>query len=47
MQASEALLPDSQTGKADHSCFQELMLRGGKNFHAAGAELSDLARPRD
>ena len=46
-QASTALLPVSQTGKADYPRFQELMLQGGKNFHAAGTELSDLARPRD
>ena len=44
-QASEALLPDSQTGQANYPRFQELMLQGGKNFHAAGAESSDLTRP--
>lgn len=47
MEASAALLPDGQTGKADYPRFQELMLQGGKNFHAAGAELSDLAPPQD
>ena len=42
--ASAALLPDSQTGKADYSRFREMMLQGGKNFHAAGAEMSNLTR---
>ena len=43
-QASAALLPDSQPGKADYWRFQELMLQGGKSFHAAGAEMSKLPR---
>ena len=43
-QASAALLPDTQTGKADYPRFQELMPQGGKNFHAAGAEMSNLTR---
>ena len=45
-QASAALLPDSQTGKADYWRFQELMLQGGKSFHAAGAEMSNLPLSR-
>ena len=47
IQASGALLPDSQTGEADYPRFQELMQQGGKNFHEAGAKLSDLALPQD
>ncbi len=47
IKASTALLPDIQAGKADYQRFQELMRQGGMNFHAAGAELSDLARPQD
>ena len=44
MEASAAVLPDSQTGNADYTRFQELMLQGGKNFHAAGDQLSKLGR---
>ena len=47
MQASAALLPDSQTGMPDYPGFQELMLLGGKNTHAAGAQFSDLTPQRD
>ena len=43
--ASAALLPDPQTGDADYALFQELMLQGGENLHAAGTQLSDLAGP--
>ena len=42
--ASAALLPDSQTGKANFSRFQELMQQGGKNSHAAIAVFSGLRR---
>ena len=41
-EAAEALLPDEQTGQADHARFQELMLEGGRNTHAAGAALGEL-----
>ena len=46
-QASAALLPDTQTGKANYPLFQELMLQGGKNFHSAGKGLSELGKPND
>ena len=45
--ASAALLPDGETGKPDFDLFQEMMLQGGKNTHAAGERLSELARPSD
>ena len=42
--ASSALLPDSVTGKADYNRFQDLMLQGGKNSHAAFATFDELRR---
>ena len=42
--ASAALLPDGETGEADYWTFQELMLEGGKNAHAAFAESEELRR---
>ena len=47
IKASTGLLTDMQTGKADYPRFSELMLEGGKNFHAAGTEISDLNRQRN
>ena len=41
-EAAEALLPDEQTGQADTARFQEFMLEGGKNTHAAGAAFGEL-----
>ena len=40
--ASAALLPDDKTGEADYWRFQELMLEGGKNSHAAIAVSEEL-----
>ena len=45
--ASAALLPDGETGEPDFDLFQEMMLQGGKNTHAAGEGLSELGRPND
>ena len=42
--AAAALLPDAENNAADYWCFQGLMQEGGKNFHAAGAEV-DRLRP--
>ena len=43
-QAAVALLPDPETQAADYWRFQELMMQGGKNTHAAGATLTELGR---
>jgi len=45
--ASTALLPDGETGEADYWTFQELMLEGGKNAHAAIAASEELRRQRN
>ena len=42
--ASTALLPNVETGEADYWTFQELMLEGGKNAHAAIAVSEVLRR---
>ncbi len=46
-EASAALLPDSETGEADYWTFQELMLEGGKNAHAAFAVSADIRRQKN
>ncbi len=45
--ASAALLPDSETGEADYWTFQELMLEGGKNAHAAFTVSTELRRQKN
>ncbi|MBI4305393.1 MAG: hypothetical protein HY678_03645 [Chloroflexi bacterium] len=42
IQAAETLEVEPATEKFDHRRFQELMLQGGKNVHAAAGELSGL-----
>ena len=42
--ASAALLPDSETANADYWRFQEAMQEGGKNAHAATAAFGELRR---
>ncbi len=45
--ASAALLPDGETGEANYSKFQEFMLEGGKNSHAAIALFQELRPQKD